>query len=75
MSDAIEVVVVRPPDRGDCWCGGYRKPCAYHEGWEDALSGKRMVLRQAFRWDTQDALTVDWEPGFNGRPFYVEEET
>lgn len=21
--------------RAGCWCASYRKPCVYHEGWED----------------------------------------
>jgi hypothetical protein len=25
------------PWRNDCWCRHYRKPCEYHQGYEDAL--------------------------------------
>lgn len=28
-SDAVKAA------RVDCWCESYRKPCEYHEGWED----------------------------------------
>lgn len=24
--------------RLDCWCGRYRKPCEYHDGWTDAYN-------------------------------------
>ena len=36
--------------RADCECAAYRKPCAYHEGWADAvdiMTGPKVIERAA----------------------------
>lgn len=46
MTDLLRLIEPVPPLRDNC-CGDCRKPCSYHEGWEDALDvGREVVLRE-----------------------------
>jgi len=36
--------------------------------------GREITLRHVLTWDTQDSITVDWQPGFNGKRVFVEVE-
>ena len=31
----IALLETKAADREDCWCAMTRKPCSYHEGWDD----------------------------------------
>lgn len=45
--------------------------------WADQHScpgGREVVLQHVLTWDTQDSLTIDWQPGFNGKRVWVEVE-
>lgn len=39
--------------REDCWCGEYRKPCTYHEGYEDGYDAAMTTPNEPYPSDEQ----------------------
>ena len=55
--------------RAACEHGRYEAHGDWHDGirsWPGCPGGREVTMIELGRWDTQDSLTFDWQPGLNG---------
>jgi flagellar biosynthesis/type III secretory pathway protein FliH len=57
MSEGARKVGLDPESvRADCYCGKYRKPCTYHEGYEDGYDQGQRAAYEEFTASLAEAL-------------------